>query len=174
LGHPDTERNRTLTAKPKTFYHYTAFENLDSIKREGLNRGEVPLNPRDCLNAVWLTTDLDPSGHGLTEARELTNEEKLFLGLDPSLKCGFPNKRAVRITVQIPASGFNKLSCWVKWGRKHLSSDWYRCLNETGGNKAHSWFMYWGTIPPEWFRSIELLVSGDTTRPQIESELQAA
>jgi hypothetical protein len=43
-------------------YHFTARELLPGIARDGLSRGQVPLPPRQAINAVWLTTDGDPSG----------------------------------------------------------------------------------------------------------------
>jgi hypothetical protein len=49
-------------------YHFTARELLPGIARDGLSRGQVPLSPRQAINAVWLTTDGDPSGHGLPTA----------------------------------------------------------------------------------------------------------
>ena len=57
-------------------YHFTAEEYLDSILSAGLTRGEVPLSATDVLNAVWLTSDRNPSGHGLTNGGVLSAEER--------------------------------------------------------------------------------------------------
>jgi hypothetical protein len=57
----------------KTFYHFTAKEYLDSICSFGLSKGDVPLSPMGKgLNAVWLTTDPQPHGHGVDRGSVLT------------------------------------------------------------------------------------------------------
>jgi hypothetical protein len=144
-------------------YHYTAVERLDSIRKHGLTRGEVPLTPQDCLNAVWLTTDRNPSGHGLCHARELTREEKLFFGRDPNKSVWFPNKRAVRITVRLDSSD-RKLKHWPRWAKQRLSPQWYQALDRAGGGKSKTWWLYFGVIPPEWFSSVDILSSPPPVR----------
>ena len=60
-------------------YHFTWVEYLDSIKRDGLNRGDVPTKLRGPLfetNAVWFTTEPQPEGHGLGEFKILTEEDR--------------------------------------------------------------------------------------------------
>lgn len=137
-------------------YHFTAAEYLDSIREHGLVRGEVPISATDLLNAVWLTTDRSPSGHGLTDGRELTDQEKLLKKLDPALPARFPDKRAVRITLRIPSTDRN-LRHWPAWGKKRLESGWYQTLSRIGGGKDRSWWLYWGVIPPERFDKVEML-----------------
>jgi hypothetical protein len=58
-------------------YHFTAREYLPSIASNGLWKGEVALTHRaeDCLNAVWLTTQNNAAGHGLTDEHVLTSDE---------------------------------------------------------------------------------------------------
>jgi hypothetical protein len=138
-------------------YHYTGAMFIDAIKAEGLTRGELAWSATEVTNAVWLTTDLDPSGHGLGEAgHTLTLEEKRALGIDPSIELEVPNKRAVRITVKIPSTD-PKLRYWPKWARGRIKPDWYATLDEVGGGKAHTWWIYLGRIPPERFLTIEVL-----------------
>jgi hypothetical protein len=137
-------------------YHFTAADYLDDIKEQGLTKGVVPLSSTDWLNAVWLTTDCNPVGHGLTDGREATCQEKILQGLDPAVPARFPDHRAVRITVRIPSSD-RKLRHWPAWGKKRLRPDWYRTLSRTGGGKEKTWWLYWGVIPPERFDAIELL-----------------
>jgi hypothetical protein len=141
-------------------YHFTALEYLDAIKAEGLTKGEVPLSPTDLLNAVWLTADPSPKGHGLIDGRPLTEQERFVeyqrCGFMPPAGSFFPNKRAVRITVLIPSSDRN-LYHWPKWGRKRLTPDWYERMDRVGSGKSKTWRVYFGTIPPSSFREIEIL-----------------
>lgn len=75
-------------------YHYTATEYLDSILKDGLTRGEVPISPTEVLSGVWLTGDISPRGHGLTDGRPLTDREKAFFGIATRKPARFPDKRA--------------------------------------------------------------------------------
>lgn len=47
------------------FYHFTSRKSVPSILAEGLNRGEAPLSDTRVVQAVNLTTDPAPNGHGL-------------------------------------------------------------------------------------------------------------
>ena len=98
------------------YYHFTAREYLPRIAQEVLRKGEVPLTAKLVRNGVWLTTDPDPTGHGLTHGRDVTDEEKAFLGVPASAKARFPDKRAIRFKVVIPESG-GCLVHWPEWGR---------------------------------------------------------
>jgi hypothetical protein len=141
-------------------YHFTALEYLDAIKADGLTKGEVPVSPTDLLNAVWLTTDPSPKGHGLTDGRPLTEQERFVeyqrRGFMPPEGARFPNNRAVRIAVLIPSSDRN-LYHWPKWGRKRIAPDWYKRMDRVGGGKSKTWWIYFGVIPPRSFREIEIL-----------------
>lgn len=140
------------------FYHYTALETLDSVLREGLTKGDVPItataDPQaDGVNAGWFTTSHDPSGHGLGEARPLTDEERRLIGAPPGSR--WKNKRAVRITVKMPLS---KLKHWPSFARKHVDPACYRRLSEVGGGKAKAktWYLSFNSIPPEMFAAVDL------------------
>ena len=74
------------------YYHFTAREYLPRIAQEGLRKGEVPLTAKLVRNGVWLTTDPDPTGHGLTDGRNVTDEEKAILGMPPRARARFPDK----------------------------------------------------------------------------------
>jgi hypothetical protein len=137
-------------------YHFTAREYLADIRHDGLCRGEVPLSPRECLNAVWLTTDRDPSGHGLSDGEELSYKEKVIMGVDPGVRFYFPDKRAIRITLKIKSTD-RRLVHWPAWGKKRLARGWYERLADTGDRKDRSWYLYWGVIPPESFLNVEYL-----------------
>ena len=54
-------------------YHFTAVEYLDAIMKEGLSRGDVPTSAAAGRNGVWLTTDPDSGGHGLSDGEQLPN-----------------------------------------------------------------------------------------------------
>jgi hypothetical protein len=99
------------------------------------------------MNAVWLTCDRSPAGHGLTDGRELTPEEKRSQGHAPWESARFPDKRAIRLTVELNDQDV-ALVRWPRWARGRLSTTWYDRLNRTGG-KARTWFLYWGVIPPD-------------------------
>jgi hypothetical protein len=61
-------------------YHFTCVEFLKSIMREGLCRGDVrtkQIGPLFETNAVWLTTNSQPKGHGLGLPGTLTEEDRL-------------------------------------------------------------------------------------------------
>ncbi len=57
-------------------YHFTCVEYLESIKRDGLCRGDVPIEfGKPGLNGVWFTTDPTPQGHGLGGATTRAGSE---------------------------------------------------------------------------------------------------
>jgi hypothetical protein len=61
-------------------YHFTCAEFLKSIMRQGLCRGDVrtkQIGPLFETNAVWLTTDPQPKGHGLGLPGTLTKEDRM-------------------------------------------------------------------------------------------------
>ena len=142
-------------------YHFTAAEYLDAILREGLSKGDVPLVPVGAgLTGVWLTTDVDPAGQGLTDGYVLSEQERAVWSnlfhrpCPPGMR--FPNKRAVRIKVDIPRED-TKLVRWTVCGREHLEPSWYRDLSRAAGGsrKTSSHWLYFGVIPPERFLSVE-------------------
>jgi hypothetical protein len=149
-------------------YHYTALEYLDAIRAEGLKTGDIPLTPSTRANAVWLTSDPNPTGHGLTDGGPLSNKQreviKRLYGQDPRPDARFPNKRRVRIKVVIPSQD-RLLKVWLKWARKRIARDWLDRLTETGGGKkkAESWFIYQGVITPDRFQAVEVLNISDGT-----------
>jgi hypothetical protein len=142
-------------------YHFTCVEYLESIRRDGLNRGDVPTRFKGPLyetNAVWFTTEPQPEGHGLSEAQTLTEEDRRghfeIFGVLPSEGSGYPNKKAERITVIIPSSD-RRLVRWLTWGRKHCEPRLYDALSK--GNHHKTWWLYFGTVAPDQFRAIDHL-----------------
>jgi hypothetical protein len=144
-------------------YHFTCAEYMDSILREGLNRGDVPTRWNSALsetNGVWFTTEPTPEGHGLAEAHVYTDEERRAyyrcFGAMPAKGSGVADKRAVRIRVVIPSSD-RRLVPWSKWGRKHCEPGLYDALAK--GNRPKTWFVYFGVIAPDRFTEIKYLNS---------------
>jgi hypothetical protein len=161
------------------FYHFTARESLPAIAKEGLWKGEVPITSRaeDCLNAVWLTVDANPDGHGLTSGRTLSVKEKIILGLPTDAKASFPDKRAIRFKIAVPTTD-RRLVHWPGWGRKRLKHSWYETLARTGGGKEKTWWLYWGVLPPVSLCDATDLTTGNkltgwpdewTGRPNVDS-----
>jgi len=150
------------------YYHFTALENLDAIRAEGITRGEVPLSMARIRNGVWLTTDRDPAGHGLSGgdepaisgaalislkargwiARDIPDDAEIFSS----------NKRAVRLTVKLNSND-SDLVYWMKWGRKNLAANWFDTLNKVGGGnrKAKTWYISFRAITPSEITNIEIL-----------------
>jgi hypothetical protein len=144
------------------FYHFTGREYLPDIARDGLCKGEVPITQRaeDCLNAVWLTTDLNPDGHGLCDEHIPTVDEKRRMGVPADKIVKFPNKRAIRFKILIPTKDRN-LMHWPAWGKKHLHRNWYDALSKEGGYKQKTWWLYWGVIPLRSLPDVTDLTTGN-------------
>lgn len=139
-------------------YHYTCITYLPKILETGLTRGEVVIDWKTTRNAVNLTSDRDPSGHGLCGARFLTAEEHAQKGhslgeTDPIHI--FPDKRKVRITVDVQKS---ELTRWYRWAGNALQRNVFDGLVRSGGGmkKARTWYFHRGPIFPAAFCSIEI------------------
>jgi hypothetical protein len=143
-------------------YHFTALEYIESIEREGLTRGDVPLKPKGRgLNGVWLTRNPDVEAQGwASKPRVLSDEERAdyatVFGKMPPPGSRIADKRAVRITVDIPGKD-SRLKVWTKYARlRGVKRDWMRALDKAGGGSSSDWFVYFGEIPPEWIQQVEV------------------
>src|SRR5262249_26234750 len=143
-------------------YHFTCAEFLKSIMRHWLCRGDVrtkKIGPLYETNAVWLTTDPQPKGHGLGLPGALTEEDRLrhfeAFGTMPPKGSRYPDKRAVRITVNIP-KGDPRLQRWTRWARKHCEPGVYDNLARADGSGHKTWWLYFGPIAPNQFRDIDM------------------
>lgn len=154
-------------------YHFTALEFLDSILEQGLTRGEVATAERAVgLNAVWLTSQTRPAGYGLTQARQLTDDERSFLGeirgTLPSRGARYVNKRAIRITVKIMSTD-PALMHWPKWSAKRIEPGWLDVLNgkhDVGSARlSRSWYLFFRTVEPHEFVAVEHLKDGEPAGP---------
>lgn len=147
--------NRVSGTTDMRLYHFTCAEHLPAILRDGLSIGEVPLSlapgKTRCKNAVWFTTSPDPSGHGLeAEGREATRQEKIIMGWNPKKPVWWPNKQAIRITVDLPGDD-PRLKRWSIWSQRRISTSVREGLMRAGGGKAATWYLYFGTVMPSAF-----------------------
>ncbi|WP_120632197.1 hypothetical protein [Ruegeria sp. EL01] len=151
------------------FYHFTALEYLEAIKEEGITKGDVPMTAAGKVgqevNAVWLTTDATPGGHGLSDGHQLTVSEKIRMGVPVHINANFPNKRAVRIKVKWPAS---KAKQWLRWARGRAEKGVIDSLVSSGGGmaKAKTWHLSFEPIPPSAFLDIRVLGTPNVVEPQ--------
>lgn len=142
-------------------YHFTARERLRAILEEGLRLGDVPVNgpTGQGLNAVWLTSDPTLTNNGLGSAGEMSDQERYrvfeWRGVLPEPGTRWLDKRAVRITVQLPSTD-RSLKSWLPWARKRIAPAWLNQLHQSGGGlqAAKSWWLYFGTIKPSNFAEI--------------------
>lgn len=62
----------------KRFYHFTSVSLAESILSSAISQGHLALANRPIrYNVVWLTTDPNPWGHGLTTGTEHLNENEI-------------------------------------------------------------------------------------------------
>jgi len=150
------------------FYHYTNRAALESILEKGLNRGEAPLGPNRVVKAINLTTDPDPSGHGLDMGGHVVTEAEAANSATSGhlVPAGtvFANKREVRIEIKLPAAD-PKLKQWRTWSRKHCEPGFAAALERAAdptGRKPRSWWLYFGTVSPQTFKTVKILVDQAT------------
>ena len=145
-------------------YHFTTRDCIRPIRASGLNRGTVHLSATTELNAVWLTTDPGSRGHGLEGGgRFMTDEERHeareWAGQVPPPGARFPKVANVRITVDLDSDD-RALQEWLPWARRHLDFDWMTALHPVASGtlqKAKTWRLYLGVIPPERLVAIDSL-----------------
>ena len=143
-------------------YHFTSRDLVRSIRQNGLSRGVVHLSAKEQANAVWLTTDPGPNGHGLEWGGDFMSdldrrEAGFWSGKIPPVGARFPKEGSVRITVDLP-TGDRDLHEWLPWARRRLTQDWLAHLHPVaGGNlkKAKTWRLYFGVIPASAFVAVD-------------------
>lgn len=143
-------------------YHYTALMLLSKILSEGLTKGEVWRKgitldrPQKIDNGVWFTTEstFKDGRHSIPSERILTPAECVYMRVPKGAK--IPNKRAVRITVDIPETSVVN---WFIWSLKTTATNVRRALIRTGGGEgaAKTWYISFDPIKPEQFTSIDYL-----------------
>jgi len=79
---------------------------------------------------------------------------KVF-GTMPAEQSRYPDKRAVRITVDIQKED-PRLQRWTRWARKHCETGIYDDLMRADGSGHETWWLYFGTIASNEFRDIDM------------------
>lgn len=153
-------------------YHFTSRLHVGEIMRSGLSRGAVHLARDRLLNAVWLTTDPGPNGHGLeaggafmSEIERREAQEWSGTMLPPGSR--FPKNADVRIAVDLGEQDPN-LHERLPWARRRIEPEWLASLHPVAlGNlkKAKSWRLYFGVIAPQEFVAVEELASAPAVVP---------
>lgn len=159
------------------FYHFTSRDNLPSIERQGLNQGDVAIAMDEPgLNAVWLTTDRRPRGHGLEasvipEDRRAEYRRAYARAFGRELPEDFsvaPGKLEVRIAVKLRDSD-RQLKRWLPWSQGRVDPTLRQELIESGGGKrvAETWRIYFGVIHPRDFIKIDDLDEMANTQARV-------
>jgi len=142
--------------------HYTAIPYLEKILAEGLTRGQVVITFDQVLNGVNLTSDPSSSGHGIGSGRFITPQIARRMGIH--LRANeqvpyFPNKRKVRITVDVNRQSLTR---WLRWWLKNVDDLTREQLIRSGGGmqKARSLYFSFDPIPTDQFFSVEIRQEG--------------
>jgi hypothetical protein len=138
-------------------YHFTSLLHMESIRQEGLTKGDVPTSRTEGRNGVWFTSSPLSAGHGVAQqSRDLSADEIAAMYASTGLRVkGIIGKCDVRITVVIPTTE-RALVSWKRWGRKHCEPGFFDALNSLG-SAWETWFIYFGTIEPSRFQSVDVL-----------------
>jgi hypothetical protein len=140
------------------FYHFTAHEFIERIRAQGLTNGLMPYAPygthdaRNSDKVIWLTTDANPSEHGLSGGEPMPER----IGQMELPKGNFFNKRAIRIEIVWPK---DKVRLWMPWARRRMEENFFNAFIKSGGGikKAKTWYISFEPIPPSAFKRIEIL-----------------
>ena len=127
------KRRETKEKSTITFYHFTRPKYLWLICQNGVRKGDIVISASTGFNAVWLTTDPDPMNFNV--------------GGHPSTL----EKRLGRIQLEVPKND-PRLKKWSNVAAIYkVDPAIYQSLNLTGGNSAHSWWVYRGKLTHEDF-----------------------
>ena len=137
-------------------FHFTASRFIDSIRREGLNKGGVlelqELGAFLHRGFVWLTA----------------NESFYTQGWSTML--GLPYDRSeFRMTVDIPDSHADRLTRWLTFCEQGRVNTLTAAIANMAGD-PENWWLYEGAIPPRWIKSFDrklIITSGQSGLRQI-------
>jgi hypothetical protein len=128
-----------------TLYHFTTLIYLESIEREGITRGEIPITPEELENGVWLSSNKSGGSTGCQGGARRGGDGYI------------PDKTAARLTVEIPDED-ELLKRWPVWAKeRRVATSWYKKLDRAGNGGSLTWYVYLGKIPPEWIVKVERL-----------------
>lgn len=132
-------------------YHYTAFLYLPEILRDGITRGEVPINPH--------TRTLADNAANLTTSRDALAQQKTWAE-------GILDKTKIRIIVEIQES---ELMTFGQLKKKYsLSKEW---LNRIDPHKeGKHWYYAFGGVKRSQFVRVEIR-SENRYKPIKDAEL---
>ena len=144
-------------------YHFTSEAALRQIREGGLSRGAVTTSPATTLNAVWLTTNPGPDGHGLESGGAVMTEAQReqaweWSGVWPPPGARLPKEASVRITVDLDPTD-RDLHEWLAWARRNVSPETFAELHPVASpihRKAKSWRLYFGVIPASDFVAVDI------------------
>ena len=150
-------------------YHFTSRNTLSAILRDGLLYGRVPVARDRAMNAIWLTSDPGPDGHGLSQGgRVMTEDEraqaKEWSGVLPPPGTRHAKEASVRITVQLSETD-RSLHPWLPWARRNLPPDLLAAIHPAGASlrAAKTWRLYSAAILPGDFVAVDL-IDGENSR----------
>ena len=78
-------------------------------------------------------------------------------GAEPPVGARFPKEASIRIAVDLEEDD-RSLHAWLGWAAEHLPPQVLRILHPPGTHslrQARSWYLYFGTIVPAAFVSVE-------------------
>lgn len=119
-------------------YHFTSERHIQRVRNEGITMGVVltSLNPIAARQGIqWLTSNPDRLQSWKREGSRLPYDRTAF-----------------RITVEIPLTD-ERLRRWLTAGPHLCDVDTVSVLNAFGD--PENWWIYFGPIPPTWFRVID-------------------
>lgn len=124
-------------------YHFTAKFLLDSILKEGLTKGGMPiitdLGIRFARPLQWLTSN--------EEFEQIWCDRKVLLQYD---------RNEVRLTIRIPKHDKkNNLVKWDEFIERHKEFEQTaKYLNDSTGDYKN-WYLFAGSIKPKWIEAID-------------------
>ena len=140
--------------KTQVFYHFTSEERVESIRKSGIIKGDVPTTPTEGFNTPWLTNDGTWASQGWGRGSTF-------------------DKSSVRITVEVPTDD-GKLEYWPDLAENEkVSESWYNTLDEAAGGGSENWYVYRGKIPSDWITNIENRPDFSTGMGRSTSEIEA-
>jgi hypothetical protein len=159
-------------------YHYTAIPLAESILSAGLSLGHIRRSSGAIeRNVVWLTEDPTSSGHGLTNGREiLTSSNIAYMEKvqgEPIRNTVTYDKTKVRLSFEVEPTDA-QLQRFVDWAKTTETLKFAKItglsavvnLSKTKENltslgarlktKERTWWLYFGSIAPEFIRTVEV------------------
>lgn len=120
-------------------YHFTADWMLESIKKEGLTKGCIPVS----INPL----KINPGFQWLTLNKDFNQSWCEYSTLPY-------NRNDWRLTIKIPSSKSCNILPWLKFGEKLAGSEMFKTLTEFGD--PENWIVYAGSIKPKWIKKVKI------------------